>query len=376
MGYSNYFIKAIIRRFVNLLINKHTIKVFLFVLILGLILLKICNNTTFAVSVISDTTYYDGYEANINDMNALQNDFIVRLEGLGTDSIAKNDFMTRIQSGEYALFIYYGDGQGNDYNNTRPVLKKNTISLFLMPITQLSQLSTEYRNWGLNGEVICWRYKSNATYYEYKFVGNAFTYNTLSAGTAGHWYPSYLLNYKNDNLTQYIISYFQGDTSKVIDAIQNNSNNIINNQNENTNTIVNNQKENTDKIINEVTNDEIDEDIVSSLPSNEFEDTTGTDNYISDLFNLLYNNFTDDTPADLYLTIPNTNKSFIINYNSLYGNFWEENTYTRYLKNFIQLVYWYIIGMYVLKDISKKVNKIKTGNIENIQSGNIKEDLL
>lgn len=363
MGYySNYLIKSIIRRIVNLLINRRTLKILLFVLIIGLIFFKICNNTTFAATIISDTTYYDGYEANISDMNALQNDFIVRLEGLGTESAAKNDFMTRIQSGEYALFIYYGDGQGNDYNNTRPVLKKNTISLFLMPITQLEQLSTEYRNWGLNGEVICWRYRSNATYYEYKFVGNQFTYNTLAARTAGHWYPSYLLNYKNDNLTDYIISYFQGDTSKVIESIENSTQDIVDNQNSNTQDIIANQNQVKDDILNSEVNNESISINTDGLGSS---DDYGINNFFTQLLEITQSGLVSRaSSSSLDFTLPFINQSVsipgniisnaITNWFGVYGD---------YLISLIHTFWTVYFGSFFVIFAQRMFNWLSTGKI-------------
>ena len=44
--------------------------------------------------------------------------------------------------------------------------------------------------------------------------------------------------------------------------------------------------------------------------------------------------------------------------------------------NFIEVFWWYIISRFIIKDISKKITKIKSGNIENIENNNIKEDML
>ena len=44
--------------------------------------------------------------------------------------------------------------------------------------------------------------------------------------------------------------------------------------------------------------------------------------------------------------------------------------------NFIEVFWWYIISRFIIKDISKKITKIKSGNIENIENDNIKEEML
>ena len=105
------------------------------------------------------------------------------------------------------------------------------------------------------------------------------------------------------------------------------------------------------------------------LTGNDIQDVaaSGFDN----IFNQLYNTFTSSSSNDLIIEIPFTNKSFTINYESVFGS-----SNLGFIKTLIELFWYYIICLYIVKDIAKKINKIKSGNIEDVEKDNIKEDLL
>lgn len=107
----------------------------------------------------------------------------------------------------------------------------------------------------------------------------------------------------------------------------------------------------------------------SSLPTNDTNDIT--ESGFNSIFSTLYNAFTQKNSQDIVLTIPFTNKSFIINYNTVFGSF------TFGIIGYIINAFWYFfICLYIVNDIEKKIYKIKSGNIEDIETGNIKGDLL
>lgn len=107
----------------------------------------------------------------------------------------------------------------------------------------------------------------------------------------------------------------------------------------------------------------------STLPSDTTQDIT--DSGFNNIFQTLYNTFTAGTAQDLVINIPFTSKSFVINTQNVYGN-----ANLGLVKTLIQTFWYFIISYFIVQDIGKKINKIKSGNIENIQEDNIKEDML
>lgn len=130
-------------------------------------------------------------------------------------------------------------------------------------------------------------------------------------------------------------------------------------------TNINNSINNVDSSIN---NSDVSADS-STLPSDNTSDITsdGFDN----IFAQLYNTFTSGTAKDLVITIPFTKKSFTINTANVYGN-----ADLGFVKTLIQLFWYFVISYFIVQDVGKKINKIKSGNIEDVQEDNIKEDLL
>lgn len=117
-----------------------------------------------------------------------------------------------------------------------------------------------------------------------------------------------------------------------------------------------------------ITSDYVDVDS-STLPSDNTSDIT-SDGFDS-IFNQIYTTFTSSTSKDLVITIPFTKKSFTINSANVYGN-----ANLGFVKTLIESFWYFVISYFIVQDIAKKINKIKSGDIEHIQEDNIKEDLL
>ena len=97
-----------------------------------------------------------------------------------------------------------------------------------------------------------------------------------------------------------------------------------------------------------------------------------TENGFSNIFNTLYNAFTSYSSKDVVVPVPYTNKSFTISKSSIYGGF----TQLSWLENLSSAFWYFIISLFIVKDISKRFNKIKSGDIEHVVDCNVKEDLL
>ena len=130
-------------------------------------------------------------------------------------------------------------------------------------------------------------------------------------------------------------------------------------------TNINNSINNVDSSIN---NSDVSAD-ASSLPTDNTTDLTSEG--FNNIFAELYNTFTSGSAKDLVLTIPFTGKSFTINVANVYGN-----ANLGFVKTLIQLFWYFVISYFIVQDVGKKINKIKSGNIEDVQMDNVKEDLL
>lgn len=117
-----------------------------------------------------------------------------------------------------------------------------------------------------------------------------------------------------------------------------------------------------------ITDDNVNVDS-SSLPSDNTNDITA--NGFNTLFDKIYTTFTSGTAQDVVIKIPFTNKSFTINVANVYGG-----ANLGIVKTLIQTFWYFVISYFIVQDIAKKINKIKSGDIEHVQEDNIKEDLL
>lgn len=135
-----------------------------------------------------------------------------------------------------------------------------------------------------------------------------------------------------------------------------------------TNEKLDNTNQKLDDVNNNITNDNINADS-SSLPSDNTEDITGDG--FDNIFTQLYNTFTKGGAKDLVIQIPFTNKSFIINVQNVYAG-----ANLGFIQTLIEMFWYFVISYFIVKDIANKINKIKSGNIEDVQQDNIKEDML
>lgn len=97
-----------------------------------------------------------------------------------------------------------------------------------------------------------------------------------------------------------------------------------------------------------------------------------TESGFSNIFSTLYNAFTSDNSQDVVVPVPFTGKSFTISKSSIYGGF----TQLTWVENLSSAFWYFIICLFIVKDISKRINKIKSGDIEHVVDTNVKEDLL
>lgn len=110
--------------------------------------------------------------------------------------------------------------------------------------------------------------------------------------------------------------------------------------------------------------------ITNNMPSSdEFQDITesGFDN----IFTTLRNAFTSDNYQDVVITVPFSNGQTITIPSNL-----TENIIPTAIKTLIQMVYWYFIARFIVKDIASYIEKAKSGDIFSSSDTNIKTDML
>lgn len=146
----------------------------------------------------------------------------------------------------------------------------------------------------------------------------------------------------------------------------------INQQITNNNTTINQQNsENLQNINDSINNSDV-EFSDSSLPTDNTEDITAEG--INGIFTSIYNAFCTGSAQDIVFPIPFTGKEITLSPN--YVREMLNSSNANWVINFIEVFWWYIISRFIIKDISKKITKIKSGNIENIENDNIKEEML
>lgn len=135
---------------------------------------------------------------------------------------------------------------------------------------------------------------------------------------------------------------------------------------------------NTEEITNSINNindfmqnDSFSSDsITDNMPSSEqFQDITesGFDN----IFTTLKNAFTSDNYQDVEFVVPFSNGQKITIPSNL-----TENIIPTAIKTLIQMVYWYFIARFIVKDIASYIEKAKSGDIFSSSDTNIKTDML
>lgn len=173
----------------------------------------------------------------------------------------------------------------------------------------------------------------------------------------------------NDQLAQ-ILSALITLQNKLSSQIGQNStiNNTITQQGNN---ITNSIDKSTTDINNNINNNDTSEIDTSGITNS---DTTVdiTQGGFNSIFTTLQNYFTSNNGGSLTLTIPFVNKSITISKSSVYGNFKQLST----IENLASLVWYFVISLYIVKRVQNMINKIKSGNLEDVVDNNVKADIL
>lgn len=129
-----------------------------------------------------------------------------------------------------------------------------------------------------------------------------------------------------------------------------------------------NDLNNTQQETNDFLKDNTFDENIIKMPSVEFNENYT--NYGDRIFTLLKNVFTSDNYVDFEFTVPFTDKKIIIPSNYI------ESHLPQIIINLIRLVYWYVIGRFVLKDILKTIDKLRQGDFFLQSEEDIKTEVL
>lgn len=138
-----------------------------------------------------------------------------------------------------------------------------------------------------------------------------------------------------------------------------------------TNDKLNETNEKLDDVKDTLTDDTV-ESSAEDLPSVSVDDPTSDG--IGGIFQSIYNAFCTGTAQDIVFPIPFTEKNITLS--PSYVSDMLSNNNAGWVLTLIQVFWGYLIGRFIVSDISKKIDKIKSGDIENIQNDNIKEEML
>lgn len=286
---------------------------------------------------------------NINNANyyysTIQNDFLLRLSNRSSTEEIKD----KIKEGKFNYYLYYASNSSQK-NGTYMLNSTGlqTSYLFIAFYEKSASLSPSiYETY--QGYKIGSIYKITSTYvpFIYAFDKKGDLY-TLTADT-DLFVPQLFLGRVDSRISDFVNG---RDVSGIISAIEK-------------------QTEATDKLTNSVTDSTI-TSTSDDLPNDNTTDIT--DGGFTTVFNSIRDTFKSKTGKSVELVIPFVNKKFSISKQTVYGNLSTE--VMNYLQTFVNSVWYFSISLFILKDISNKIKKIKTGDIENLENDNIKEDIL
>lgn len=127
---------------------------------------------------------------------------------------------------------------------------------------------------------------------------------------------------------------------------------------------------------NDFLNQDSDTGVVDDITNTLVDDTTDiTQEGFNTIFTRVRNKIANPYRTYIEFEIPFTDKSFRVDQNTIYGGSYStlnNGPIGRYARAF----WWFTLSLWILKDIGSIINKLKSGNVEQIETTNIKEDLL
>lgn len=342
-------------------------KLFIVLLLISLLGFFVCGS-------VNATTYYqtnDAYKVDPeqyvkNMQENLAKVFIYKLDTYCSSSEI-NSFKNYINENYFTYFLW-------SYNSSDTSI--NTITCYFIPSSvNFAQLSSST----INTNIIPYNnaYETipvtgyniptgkGVILFRINLKDNTLILNNYSA-TSNTFVPTFLIFNQNNTLNNYKNGISPSDNiyAMLFQAIDNNT--------EATNEVADELKE-TNKFLK---SDDVDNDAYNMPTDNPTEDITQTG--IDNIFNKFYNKITSWESENIRINIPFTNKYFIIPAN-LTENIitsLSSSGFSGILKQLLGLVWYYLLGVYIVKDVQKYIDGLKTGEILTKSDTNIKTEML
>lgn len=313
----------------NLFGNKTSSKIFVHVVRSHFDFVDINNNVIYSAT---NPVFTSPYIVNSNDITNWSFDtFNVSLGSISYDS--NNSYYLR-----YTL-------NGNDYGIELVDYYNSSLGYFVVPRNQLTN-NVVVRNNDTFDFTLIYRSLTTVTPYEL----GTFTISITSE-------EQEQINQDSEKSVQGQILEQQQQTNDKLDD--------INNTQQQTNDKIDNLDNTiTDSNIDDITND--------SLPSDNTNDITSEG--VNGIFTSIYNAFCTGDTQDIVFPIPFTNKNISLSADYVSSSL--ENSGANFVIVIVQAFWWYLISRFIIKDVMNKINKIKSGNIEDIETTNIRGDML
>lgn len=340
--------------------SKHIITILLIMFCVSFFLMSF--SSCFALYT-GDDTYIDPYYAIYKKYDSICLDFIKRFDYFKTHN-PDDDYVEVIYSSIrfHDYYIYYQTSTTNDggISSIGAELIRNPYMriVFYDPSNDNfvwgQSVYDDYM--GLHDNIFDIRVWSTLSNYNFLLSSRVF-YGQDVVKDEHYYIPQSLWHYRSQIMDDYFIHNKSVDEIELLYEMQESLDNI---------------DETLDNSYNYMT----DEPSSSSFSSSDLPSDSGvtdpTSSYVDGIFTTLYNRFTRDVGANdnLTINIPFTNKSFVIPYD------YTSQFVPSGLKTFINTFWYFAFSIIIFKDIAHKFNKIRAGDIENLQNSNIKEDIL
>lgn len=199
--------------------------------------------------------------------------------------------------------------------------------------------------------------------FRYRVDNQASSYESYSNNL---FIPSCLIMYQNNVVINFINGIYPSSSSIAL---------ILNAINENTEQ----QAETTEemkKLNDFMSSEDVDEDAYNMPTDNPTQDIT--QDGINSIFDRFYNTIDNWSANNIEVHIPFTNKAFLINANTteVALTHFSNNSFAQLLKTLLNLVWYYVLARYIIKDIQKYIDGLKTGEILTKSDTNVKTEML
>lgn len=302
---------------------------------------------TTSVSAVytGNETYTDPNNTIFLSYNSIADDLINRIYNR---SSSVDSVLNYFRNGSYNYYLYYGNVDGSSMVNASTIATNNLYIAFFSsdsPSTS-STLADNYQ-----GIDTTFRQFNDCIIYH--FNGN----DLLPNDSGDVLIPNILATYKPSNLTNFLNNSSGDETDSIVNAINEQTNAI----NEQTNTIQETQ--------DYLKNDTVEDSSINIIEDNN-EDITASG--FDSIFTTIYNRFTNYSTIPIVFPIPFTEKSIYLSPQYLKVMLGENSWILKILNTF----WYFVVGYFIVKDIERIIEKVKSGDIATSCETNIKTDML